>query len=92
MVLLFIKKESVLNVLCGNYSILLLLLQFIIFIARWLKPNLNILKEFPLALSYFSFLVLMKKICSSSTLISLFLSSSKYDSLLQDNIYFKRMT
>jgi hypothetical protein len=29
-----------LNVLCGNYSILLLLPRFI-FTARWLKPNLN---------------------------------------------------
>lgn len=40
MVLLFIKKEIMLNVLCGNYRILLLLPRFI-FTARWLKPNLN---------------------------------------------------
>lgn len=30
-----------LNVLCANYSILLLLPWLIIFTARWLKPNLN---------------------------------------------------
>lgn len=41
MVLLFIKKEIMLNVLCANYSVLLLLPRFIIFTARWLKPNLN---------------------------------------------------
>lgn len=39
--IMYIKKEIMLNVLCGNYSILLLLPWFIIFTARWLKPKLN---------------------------------------------------
>lgn len=39
--IMYIKKEIMLNGLRGNYSILLLLPWFIIFTARWLKPNLN---------------------------------------------------
>ena len=53
-----------LNVLCANYGVLPLLPQFIIFTARWLKPNLNkYFKRIPSSFSTFPLFSFTAKDC-----------------------------
>lgn len=74
------------NVLSVNYSVLLLLPRFIIFTARWLKPNLNkYFKRIPTSIVTSPFLVLLQKtVCSSRTLMFLLLCISKFYDLLYE--------